>query len=158
MSEETPRVRRVFEGSSSCTLDAQRRVMFPKAWRTDSDTAVTKFYAVAAAPNVIKIFDQERFNKYYDHLLSLDEDDPEVLQALTLAGNLTMTFTPDRQGRFILSKELIEHGQLGANIVLVGCITFGRIVSKEEWESCKGNPLLLNKLNKTAPKPSQPAE
>ncbi len=132
--------------------------MFPKAWRTDSDTAVTKFYAVAAAPNVIKIFDQERFNKYYDHLLSLDEDDPEVLQALTLAGNLTMTFTPDRQGRFILSKELIEHGQLGANIVLVGCITFGRIVSKEEWESCKGNPLLLNKLNKTAPKPSQPAE
>ena len=132
--------------------------MFPKAWRTDSDTAVTKFYAVAAAPNVIKIFDQERFNKYYDHLLSLDEDDPEVLQALTLAGNLTMTFTPDRQGRFILSKELIEHGQLGANIVLVGCITFGRIVSKEEWESCKGNPLLLNKLNKTAPKQSQPAE
>lgn len=132
--------------------------MFPKAWRTDSDTAVTKFYAVAAAPNVIKIFDQERFNKYYDHLLSLDEDDPEVLQALTLAGNLTMTFTPDRQGRFILSKELIEHGQLGANIVLVGCITFGRIVSKEEWESCKGNPLLLNKLNKTAPKPSQPTE
>jgi DNA-binding transcriptional regulator/RsmH inhibitor MraZ len=132
--------------------------MFPKAWRTDSDTAVTKFYAVAAAPNVIKIFDQERFNKYYDHLLSLDEDDPEVLQALTLAGNLTMTVTPDRQGRFILSKELIEHGQLGANIVLVGCITFGRIVSKEEWESCKGNPLLLNKLNKTAPKPSQPTE
>ena len=158
MSEETPRVRRVFEGSSTCTLDAQRRVPFPKSWRLETDSAVTKFYAVASAPNVIKIFDQERFNKYYDHLLSLDEDDPEVLQALTLAGNLTMTFTPDRQGRFILSKELIEHGQLGANIVLVGCITFGRIVSKEEWDSCKGNPLLLNKLSKPSPKTSQPAQ
>ncbi len=156
MAEETPRVRRVFEGSSSCTLDTQRRVLFPKSWRLETDTAVTKFYAVASAPNVIKIYDQEHFNAYYDYLTSLDENDPEVLQALTLAGNLTMTFTPDRQGRFILSKELIEHGQLGANIVLVGCITFGRIVSKEEWENCKGNPMILQKLNKPMRSPSQP--
>ena len=158
MSDETPRVRRVFEGCSTCTLDAQRRVPFPKAWHVDNDSALTKFYAVAAAPNVVKIFDQERFNAYYDYLTTLDENDPEVLQALTLAGNLTMTFTPDRQGRFILSKELIEHGQFGANIVLVGCVTFGRIVSKEEWESCKGNPMLLNKLNKTPRTQSQPAQ
>ena len=148
MSDETPRIRRVFEGSSKCTLDAQRRVLFPKTWRLDTDSAVTKFYAVASAPNVIKVYDQEHFNAYFDRLNSLDEDDPEVLQALTYGGDLTMSFTPDRQGRFILSKELIEHGHLGSNIVLVGCTTFGRIMSLEEYELCKGNPMVLQKLNR----------
>lgn len=150
MPEDSSIQRRVFTGTSYCSLDQQRRILMPREWRLDSDSGNTKFYIVPAAPNIVKIYDQEHFDKFISYFNQLDENDPDVQDAQMLMGALTSTITPDKQGRFSLSNELIEFGGFptdGTKLVLVGAITYGRIVTLETWTQCKGNPLNLRKID-----------
>lgn len=150
MPEDATNIRRVFTGVSYATLDLQRRVLMPREWRLDSDSGITKFYIVPAAPNIVKIYDQEHFDKFWAYFNELDENDPDVQEAQMLAGSLMATVTPDRQGRFSLSPEIIEFAGLptdGSKVVLVGAVTYGRIVTLDTWAQCKGNPLNLRKID-----------
>ena len=122
----------------------------PREWRLDSDSGLTKFYIVPSAPNIIKIYDEEHFNVFWSYFNELDENDPDVQEAQMLAGSLMATVTPDRQGRFSLSPEIVEFGGLptdGTKVVMVGAVTYGRIITLETWSQCKGNPLNLRKID-----------
>ncbi len=152
MSEVSQIKRRVFTGISYCSLDAQRRILMPREWRLDTDNSNTMFYIVPSSPNIIKVYDQLHYDKFIESFDNLDEYDEEMADAMMMAGSLVSPVTPDKQGRFTLTQALIEHGQLptdGSKIVLVGAITYGRIITLDTWTKCKGNPMNLRKIDET---------
>ena len=152
MSEVSPVKMRVFTGVSYCTLDAQHRILMPREWRLDTDNSTTTFHLVPSFPNIIKVYDELHFNRYMEDIMKMDEFSPEVAEAMMAAGAMTAHVTPDKQGRFTISQELIEHGQLptdGSKIVLVGAFTYGRIVTLDTWMQCKGNPMNLKKIDES---------
>ena len=152
MSEVSPIQRRVFTGVSYCTLDAQHRILMPREWRLSTDNSNTTFYIVPSFPNIIKVYDQVHYDKFIESFDNMDEYDEETATAMMAVGALVAPVTPDKQGRFTITQPLIEHGNLptdGSKIVLVGAITYGRIVTLDTWMQCKGNPMNLRKVDET---------
>ena len=124
----------------------------PREWRIDSDNSNTTFYIVPSFPNIIKVYDQLHYDRFIESFDHLDEYDEATAEAMMAVGALITAVTPDKQGRFTLTQALIEHGQLptdGSKIVLVGAITYGRIVTLDTWTQCKGNLSNLKKIDET---------
>lgn len=148
MSGDSSQVRRIFLGTSSCSLDPQRRIILPKSWRLDSDTTATKFYLTPANTGIIRIYDSVAFNKLYDLIAGLNEFDEEIQNALMFFGAKSSEFSPDKQGRFSIPPEIIEHGSLHDKVFMIGAVTHGYLLSSELWEKCGCNVLAIKKLEK----------
>ncbi len=151
MSEVSPLQRRVFTGVSYCTLDAQHRLIMPREWRLPNENIKeTFFYIVPAFPNIIKVYDQPHYDKFIESFENMDEYDPDTAEAMMAVGSLVAPVKIDTQGRFTLTQPLIEHGNLptdGSKVVMVGAITYGRIVTLDTWTQCKCNPMNLRKVD-----------
>ena len=122
-----------------CAVDPQRRVLMPRAWRLDGDTAATTFYIMPAPGNVVRVCSTEYFNEQMDLMSRLNPSEPVNQEAMLIVGSLTQAVVPDRQGRFSLSQEILDYGQLGKRVAFVGMVSFGRIVSEELWNECGKN-------------------
>lgn len=105
----------------------------PRAWRLDGDSAATTFYIMPAPGNIVRVCSTEFFNEQMDLVSRLNPSDPATEEALRIVGSLTQAVVPDRQGRFSLSPEIMEYGQLGKRVAFVGMWHFGRIMSEELW-------------------------
>ena len=134
MPAEIRAYRQTFFGVTYCNIDAQRRLLLPKNWRSPEENS--RYYIVPALPNIIKIYDQYHFDKYQDLLERLDEEDPSIREGMAITGSLSAEFIPDKLGRFMLTPEIMRFGNLDKKVAFVGAITYGRIISQEIWEKC----------------------
>ena len=134
MPVEPRTYRQSFFGVTTCNIDAQRRLLLPKNWRTPDENS--RYYLVPALPNIIKVYDQYHFDKFQDLLERLDEEDPSIREGMAITGSLSAEFIPDKLGRFMLSPEIMKFGNLDKKVAFVGAITYGRIIALEIWEKC----------------------
>ncbi len=126
--------RQNFFGVTYCNIDAQRRLLLPKNWRSPDESS--RYYIVPALPNFIKVFDQYHFDKFLDLLERLDEEDPSIRDGMAITGSLSADFVPDKLGRFMLSPEIIAFGNLNKQVAFIGAVTYGLIIPRELWEKC----------------------
>ena len=111
----------------------------PRNWRLDGDSVGTTFYVMPAPGGIVRVCSTEFFNQQMDLMNELNPSDADNQEGMLLIGSLTQAVVPDRQGRFSLTPEIIEYGDLGKRVVLVGAVTYGRIVSEEKWKECGQN-------------------
>ena len=121
-------------------------MLMPKTWRLPTDNEDTYFYVMPFWNDTLKVVTPEDFDEINRTLSNMDMSNQDNVDALTIIGSLSQMITPDKQGRFSISKEIQEYAHLDKKAVLVGAIAFGRIISEELWEKCGRNPANLVKL------------
>lgn len=135
MPEGQTQLKRRYSGVNTCNIDSQRRLLMPKAWRTPTGNIdLDTFWIIPAGNHIIKLCDQVFFNSYSDYLDSLNDSDPKVRREKLRFGSLICQVELDSQGRFALSPEIIEYGQLTQKkIALIGSVSYGRIMNYDDY-------------------------
>ncbi len=150
MTEQGIQVKMRFTGANFSKLDSQRRLIMPKLWRDMAlKTQCGSFYVIPAGDRTIKICGEQYYNQYCEYIDSLDDSEPDILQAKTIFGMLTCVVEPDGQGRFALTPEMLAFtnlGQPGDTLALIGATEYGRIMTMDAYNTLFGNsqPMLRN--------------
>lgn len=141
--------RPIFVGKHQRNLDSKNRLTIPSKWRFDGDTDEV-YLALPDPSGAILVLSPKQVEKLYteieDQRLS-DEDAQELQDKLF---SQAMSFGCDKQGRFNLSEELLEHSGITKEAIMIGRMTTFRIWSPERWATIdpKSNQDDLGKLMK----------
>lgn len=126
---------RAFLGMSNCAIDAQRRIVMPKTWRLPTDDEETLFYLIPDSATSISIISSEDYELLAEMLRELPDASDEEADTRASAAALSQAVQLDKQGRFALTPELMEHAALTDKVIFVGSFINGRILSPENWSS-----------------------
>lgn len=136
--------KRQFLSRFDAVVDSQRRLAIPKAWRFDSDPESLEFYLSLGPGPSLEFYEYEE----YERRLELQEQKriDENSEFVTTASNMySMTFTLDKQGRFILPQHILDIAQITSKVYLIGSGNFGSIYAPEVW--ARREPALQEIIN-----------
>ena len=129
----------MFFGEATCNVDSQGRLVFPKIWRKPTDNDKTVFVLSPGLDLSIDVNAHEVFMNTFNKAIEASRDVVTQLN-LTFYGSFCQEITLDKQGRFAISKNLLNYAQITNQADFVGTITYGRIFAKERWDKIKLNP------------------
>ncbi|HQL09834.1 division/cell wall cluster transcriptional repressor MraZ [Oligosphaera ethanolica] len=137
MTEFAPTFERSFLGEAPCAVDAQRRVAMPKNWRLASDTEDTHFFLIPGPQRTIQLVTSEHFQRLMIRARAVAISDPEESNRISGLASHAQEIIPDKHGRFAISPVLFQYAGLKDKAVMVGALTFGRIMTPETWDLIK---------------------
>jgi len=131
MSGESQRI--VFVGKYIHTVDEKKRVSIPAKWRAAASGS-NEFCVLPDPKNHLLVLPQAVVNKMLDKADEISIGQYErraALRALASRGHSTPC---DKQGRIVLTEELLRHAGIRNQAVLVGVFNKFEIWSPERYE------------------------
>jgi len=137
MAEQFPfeNARFFFQGST-CSVDPQGRLVFPKAWKLPTDGEKTEFILSPGLDRCINVYPLENFNVLLQKMMTAPQD--SITQRnLSIYTNHCQRITLDKQSRFAVSDHLRKYAGLTSKAEFVGGVNYGRIFAPEHWDEIK---------------------
>jgi MraZ protein len=123
----------VYSGRFEHTLDDKNRLTIPSVWRwvhTDTET----FLAIPHPDGYIAVLPPARVEKLLAQIseMRLSDRDAQAVKARIFSNALSFTF--DKQGRFMVSADLLGHAAIKRDAVLCGMGDTFNIMSPAGWQ------------------------
>jgi MraZ protein len=125
-----------FLGEHEYTVDSQRRVALPKAWRRD-DAARNRFFLLPGREKSLQLVPGEMFQELLLKLRKVSFADAKAAIALATIGSMAQEVTCDRQGRITMTPKLMDHAGITEKALLLGAVTTVQIWEPDAWEARK---------------------
>ena len=132
MPEGTVKIRK-FLGTYPVSVDKQRRLTMPRAWRLPTDTDDTAFYLMPGPNHMIMMVTEERMNAVVQGLEDRSLMNKEDHLSKTFLASQSQEIQLDKQGRFQLNQNLAKYAQIEENAVFLGSFDTGTIASPNNW-------------------------
>lgn len=120
-----------FTGEFNHTLDTQRRVAIPSAWR--KQTASDTWFLIPGKDGLLQLIPSEQFTPFFEKVRKASFTNAAQQKALALFAANIQTCKSDKQGRIQLSAKLLEHAGIADDLVLVGVLTNIQVWNPERW-------------------------
>ncbi len=115
------------------SLDAKNRIFVPAKFREELGSPLV--VSIALRDKCLKIYSAEGWEKYTS---AIDDKERKLSEVALRFLNSTMTqAVPDKQGRIILTSELLSYANIKNNVVVVGCGRYAEIWSDEIYDEVK---------------------
>ncbi len=126
----------VYSGRFEHTLDDKNRLTIPSAWRWTHSSDET-FLAIPHPDGYIAVLPPARVDALLTQLagMKISDSDAEAVKARLFSEALSFTF--DKQGRFGVTGDLLQHAGIGKAAVLVGMGNTFNILNPARWEEQK---------------------
>ena len=122
-----------FLGEFEHTLDAQRRVAIPAAWR-----GCSRFVLLPAKDHAIQMMTVDTFREMVlDKTKKLSLVTVSDARNLARLGSRAQECACDKQGRIQLSPQLAAHAGLKDKVALVGSVSMILLYPPETWNSMR---------------------
>ena len=129
--------RRVFTGEWRVSVDKQRRLVMPRAWRLASDDENTTFYLMPNRDNTITVMTESQMDDILDMLDDRSLMNRAEMADVTSVAHRILAVTLDSQGRFQLNQDLANHAKIKDSAVCLGSLRVGTIRNAENWEATR---------------------
>jgi len=123
---------RIFTGESRVSVDSQRRIVFPRAWRLPTDDENTKFFLMPSRGGTIRVLTEEQLEEVYEMLEDRSLMDEKEMDAVASIASRIQTITLDGQGRFQLNQDLMDHAGIRKGALFQGTIRVGTLRRLDE--------------------------
>lgn len=122
----------VYSGRFEHTLDDKNRLTIPSAWRW-THTETETFLAMPHPDGYIAVLPPARVARLIAQIseMKLSDRDAQAVKARIFSEALSFTF--DKQGRFGVTPDLLRHGGIAKDAVLVGMGDTFNILSPARW-------------------------
>ena len=122
-----------FLGEFEHTLDAQRRVAIPAAWR-----GCSRFVLLPAKDHAIQMMTVDTFREMVlDKTKKLYLGNVSDARNLARLGSRAQECACDKQGRIQLSPQLATHAGLKDKVALVGSVSMILLYPPENWNAMR---------------------
>jgi MraZ protein len=137
MAEQFPfeNARFFFQGST-CSVDPQGRLVFPKAWKLPTDGEKTEFILSPGLDRCINVYSMEDYNELYRKMKTAPQDS-RTQRYLSIYASHCQKITLDKQSRFAVSEKLRKYASLTSKAEFVGGFNYGRIFDPDHWDEIK---------------------
>ncbi len=132
MSGENQAMQGLFLGEHEFTVDSQRRVALPSQWRKCGG-AENHFFLFPGRASSLQLVPASTFRELVAKLRKISFADNEAAIALASIGSMAQECTCDKQGRFAMSRKLMDHAKLTDRVLLLGAVTTIQIWNPELW-------------------------
>jgi MraZ protein len=134
-----------FRGTYQHTLDAKHRLTIPARFRDDFEEGLV---AVKGVDPCVELW---RVSEYEAHVEAATQNyaamSPELRQTLRLMQGSAFDTTPDKVGRVGLTAQLMQHGGLEKDVVLVGTGRCIELWDRARWDQVEaGLPATVNQI------------
>ena len=123
---------REFVMSAQSTVDSQRRLAIPKAWRLETDTEKTRFFLTLGSGPSLEFYEYSEFERRRELAIQRMVDVRSDLLATSSARNSAI-ITLDKQGRFVVPQHLLDIAKIKTDVYCEGSFACGRIIALEIW-------------------------
>ncbi len=123
---------RWFLGEHEFTVDGQRRLAIPSAWRAATPEG-NRFVLLPGRDQSLQLVPAAMFRELLQRLRQVSFADAPAAMALATVGSMAAGCDADKQGRIILTQRLMEHAGLSDRAVLVGAVTTIQIWEPSAW-------------------------
>ncbi len=127
--------RRVFTGEWRASVDKQRRLVMPRAWRLPTDDENTTFFLMPNRDNSITIMTESQMDDILDMLDDRSLMNREEMADVTAVAHRILAVTLDSQGRFQLNEDLVKHANLKERAIFLGSLRVGTIRDAASWDA-----------------------
>lgn len=118
-----------FLGEYEHTLDTQRRVAIPAAWR-----GCSRFVLLPSRDHAIQMMSVDTFREMVlDKTRKLSLGNVEDARNLARLGSRAQECVCDKQGRIQIGQQLASHAGLKDKVALVGSVSMILLYSPEVW-------------------------
>ena len=124
---------RCFLGEFDHTVDAQRRIAIPSAWR-DSRPDANRFILLPGRGQALQLVPEELFQELLAKLRHVSFADAKASVALATIGAMAQNCLLDKQARINLTARLMAHAGIQDRAILVGAVTTIQIWEPAAWE------------------------
>ena len=121
----------MFTGEHYHTLDSKGRIAMPSKLREELGESF--IIAPAIRGNCIKVYSMAEWEIFLKPILATPRKTSEA--TLRYLHRTAAQVTPDTQGRVLLSQGLIDKAQIKKDAVVVGCVSYIEIWSRENYEA-----------------------
>lgn len=140
----------VFRGTYQHTLDAKHRLTIPSRFREDFEAGLV---AVKGVDACVELW---RTHQYEEHVEAATQNyaamSPELRQTLRLMQGSAFDTNLDKVGRVGLTAQLLAHGGIERDVVLVGTGRCIEVWDRTRWEQQEaGLPAAVNAFTAQAP-------
>jgi len=119
-----------FLGEFEHTLDSQRRVAIPAAWR-----GCTRFVLLPSRDHSIQMMSVETFREMVlEKTKKLSLGNVEDARNLARLGSRAQECVCDKQGRIQIGQQLAAHAGLKEKVALIGSVSMITLCSPEYWK------------------------
>jgi MraZ protein len=122
-----------FTGLFRHTLDDKGRVTIPSAWRAAHEDGDI-FLATPHPDGYVAVLPPSEVAKLHDKIAQMALSDGAGQDFASRFFSRTQSFTFDKQGRVGLTADLLEHGGIEKEAVLVGSLTKFNLYSPSRWK------------------------
>lgn len=123
----------LFLGEFEHSIDSQRRVAIPRAWRGDKENR-TRLVILPGRDKTLLAVAPEKAKEMLKKLTAGSFANRNISKALAMIGSYAVDCQCDKQGRIALSNKLMSYAGINENVVFVGAFDSIQIWSKEQWE------------------------
>lgn len=127
----TPRPR--YTGHFRHSLDDKNRLTIPSGWRV-AHGEEDVFVALPHPDGYIAVLPPAEVDKLYEKSSSKELSDSEAQDVLTQLFAHAQTLNFDKQGRFNLSQNLLDHAGVTKDAVLAGSLSKFAIWNPQRWD------------------------
>ncbi|MBR5970158.1 MAG: division/cell wall cluster transcriptional repressor MraZ [Lachnospiraceae bacterium] len=120
-----------FRGSYNHNIDAKGRICMPVKFR---EALGDRFVVTRGFDGCLYAFTPDDWNAFDEQLQELSIYDKGAREVSRFFSAGSVDAEPDKQGRFQLSAELLNHADIKKEAVVVGVGSRIEIWSKERWE------------------------
>ena len=124
--------RTAFVGKFTHTVDDKKRVSVPAKLRVAASGS-NEFYVLPDPKNHLLVLPQAVVNKMLDKADEITMGEDKRRDALRLIASLGHSTPCDKQGRIVLTEELLRHAGIKGEAVLVGVLNKFEIWSPERY-------------------------
>jgi MraZ protein len=132
--------RTVFFGTFRHTVDEKNRVAVPAKWRAGAKGS-KEFYVLPDPKNCLLVLPASEMEKMLVRADGISIGEYERRDVLRVIASRAHGSPCDRQGRIVLTDELLRHAGIVKEAVLVGTLTRFEIWSPERWSEVDRNAM-----------------
>lgn len=124
----------MFLGEFEHSIDSQRRVAIPRAWRGGKGNP-TRLVILPGRDRTLLAVSPDKAKEMMKKLTAGSFANRNVSKALAMIGSYAVDCLCDKQGRIGISRKLMDYAGIGENVVFVGAFDSIQIWSTEQWKS-----------------------
>jgi len=132
--------RTVFFGTFRHAVDEKNRVAVPAKWRAGAKGS-KEFYVLPDPKNCLLVLPASAMEKMLERVDDISIGEYERRDVLRVIASRAHGSPCDRQGRIVLTDELLRHAGIGKEAVLVGMLARFEIWSPERWNEVDRNAM-----------------
>jgi len=128
----------VFLGEFEHSLDTQRRIAIPSAWR--SKNGENRFVVVPGRNKILQMIPFVTFKEnFLDKAKKVSPASAEGTLALARFASKAQECRCDKQGRIQINQSLLDYAGLTGNVMLIGAVWQAQLWDVNEWKLNQSN-------------------